>query len=214
MSKGKQKAESSSSVSFDNIPDRTRSQSPVDRSKIQTPVNRLRVKNIVKDDNYEIWLMVMSVPEPQPPRFVISLRRPNDKGASLYQITRDECFYWGLVLRYDTYVLFSDPRFSSWRGMGLLKARHILNFCRTLMDVPMQPNNEWILNLLYKLEKYSFITKGKTVEWLRACGQYDHYKALWEQMNAVPQRRYLPGKWDSYFPTVLRMHFSLLASAG
>jgi hypothetical protein len=158
-----------------------------------TPVERLRLEDFSFDIFYEIWVITLPLDASSPPHFLIALRRPTQPTMTAFRITQDESFPCGCILRFDHGAEFADSRFSSWRGVGIFKGRHMENFFRTLLDVPLKPNNEWILTFLCRLEKFNFISKGKTLEWLQACGQYERYRLFWELTDASRQRRFLPG---------------------
>jgi hypothetical protein len=172
---------------------------PPDRRHTQTPEGRLRVKFYTDDEDfYEIWLITHPLPVPdQPPRFLIALRRPEYPYATIFHISEDGNLPHGYVLRYDHGSQYANPRFATWNGVGIIKRRNMLNFFQTVLGVKPQTNNEWVLTMMCRLERYSFISDGKTEEWLRLCGQFDHYRSFWETLTAQHHRRYLHGMFHS-----------------
>ena len=165
-----------------------------DRGNNRTPLRCHRLDRFVSEPFHEIWVVVMPLDSFQPPRFMFALRQPTCNEGTIYHITQDEDFAWGMLLRFDRNHRGVDTKFSSWRGLGILSHRHIRNFFRTLTDVPLRPNNEWLLTLLYRLEQNNFIGQGKTEDWLRADGHYDYYQTFWHRLREHRQVRFLPGE--------------------
>ncbi|KAH8171694.1 hypothetical protein LIA77_08461 [Sarocladium implicatum] len=161
-----------------------------DRGGNRTPIHGRHQR---KPEPYnEIWVIIRPMDASHRPRFLIALRHPASRFATIYQIAQDSDFESGLILRFDRNSELFGSSLSSWRGLGVLQKRHVRNFYRTLLDVPLMSNNEWILTFLYRLEQGNFIRRGQTEDWLRAYEQYDDYQAFWRRLGEQRQVRFLP----------------------